>query len=391
MISGIDYLNKKPVAIEIAGGRIKRISDGTNTEQLILPGLFDLQINGFAGVDFNGPDLTCEDLEKAVIALAKTGITGFMPTIITNSPKAIKDRLAFLRRFQEESKWGSFICGFHLEGPFISPQDGPRGAHPKEHVRKPDWALFQEFQEAAGSGIRIVTVSPEWEGAADFIAKCAASGVKVAIGHTAANTHEIQAAAEAGASLSTHLGNGAHPVLPRHPNYIWDQLAEDRLWLTLIADGFHLPPAVIKVFLEVKKEKAILVSDAVSFAGCKPGVYESLIGGRSSSQRREAPDGVGSKAPCRICCSAPGHCGVYGKDRSVHFRASLGDGKPPTVPLLGRRVFRHRGRSASRSRPREVLRREIPCSNSDQKRRSDRSLERPTSGVFPLKVRIRCQ
>jgi len=119
MISGIDYLNKKPVAIEIAGGRIKRISDGTNTEQLILPGLFDLQINGFAGVDFNGPDLTCEDLEKAVIALAKTGITGFMPTIITNSPKAIKDRLAFLRRFQEESKWGSFICGFHLEGPFI--------------------------------------------------------------------------------------------------------------------------------------------------------------------------------------------------------------------------------------------------------------------------------
>lgn len=106
MISGIDYLNKKPVAIEIAGGRIKRISDGTNTEQLILPGLFDLQINGFAGVDFNGPDLTCEDLEKAVIALAKTGITGFMPTIITNSPKAIKDRLAFLRRFQEESKWG---------------------------------------------------------------------------------------------------------------------------------------------------------------------------------------------------------------------------------------------------------------------------------------------
>lgn len=280
MISGIDYLNKKPVAIEIAGGRIKRISDGTNTEQLILPGLFDLQINGFAGVDFNGPDLTCEDLEKAVIALAKTGITGFMPTIITNSPKAIKDRLAFLRRFQEESKWGSFICGFHLEGPFISPQDGPRGAHPKEHVRKPDWALFQEFQEAAGSGIRIVTVSPEWEGAADFIAKCAASGVKVAIGHTAANTHEIQAAAEAGASLSTHLGNGAHPVLPRHPNYIWDQLAEDRLWLTLIADGFHLPPAVIKVFLEVKKEKAILVSDAVSFAGCKPGVYESLIGGK---------------------------------------------------------------------------------------------------------------
>ena len=280
MISGIDYLNKKPVAIEIAGGRIKRISDGTNTEQLILPGLFDLQINGFAGVDFNGPDLTCEDLEKAVIALAKTGITGFMPTIITNSPKAIKDRLAFLRRFQEESKWGSFICGFHLEGPFISPQDGPRGAHPKEHVRKPDWALFQEFQEAAGSGIRIVTVSPEWEGAADFIAKCEASGVKVAIGHTAANTHEIQAAAEAGASLSTHLGNGAHPVLPRHPNYIWDQLAEDRLWLTLIADGFHLPPAVIKVFLEVKKEKAILVSDAVSFAGCKPGVYESLIGGK---------------------------------------------------------------------------------------------------------------
>ncbi|MDD2431673.1 MAG: amidohydrolase family protein [Firmicutes bacterium] len=280
MISGIDHLSKTPITIETEEGKIKRISQESSSKKVILPGLYDIQINGYVGVDFNSETLSSLDMEKAVKALAKQGVTSFMPTIITNSKEAIEKRLRFLLGFKKQNQWGSFISGFHLEGPFISLEDGPRGAHPKEFVTKPDWSLIEDLQEACERNIKIITLSPEWPGTLDVIEKCVKAGIKVAIGHTAANTQEIIEAAQSGATLSTHLGNGAHPVLPRHPNYIWDQLANDNLWVTLIADGFHLPKSVISVFLKVKKDKAILVSDAVSFAGCAPGIYESLIGGQ---------------------------------------------------------------------------------------------------------------
>jgi N-acetylglucosamine-6-phosphate deacetylase len=170
---------------------------------------------------------------------------------------------------------------FHLEGPYLSSEDGPRGAHPREHARDPDWDEFRRWQDAAGGRIRMVTLAPEREGAIPFIEKLTASGVVVAIGHTAADGAQIRAAVDAGARLSTRLGNGSHDRIKRHPNYIWEQLAEDRLAASLIFDGHHLPPAVMKAMLRAKGlERALLVSDAVATAGLLPGVYETAVGGK---------------------------------------------------------------------------------------------------------------
>jgi N-acetylglucosamine-6-phosphate deacetylase len=164
---------------------------------------------------------------------------------------------------------------FHLEGPYISPDDGPRGAHPVRWVRSPDSDEFQRFQEAARGNIRLVTLSPEWPSAPRFIEALVREGVVVSIGHTRATTEEIGAAVSAGATLSTHIGNGAHAVLARHPNYIWDQLADDRLAASFIVDGIHLAPSFLKVALRAKGlERSLLVTDAVMPAGCAPGHYK---------------------------------------------------------------------------------------------------------------------
>ena len=164
--------------------------------------------------------------------------------------------------------------GIHVEGPHIAREDGPRGAHPLRHVRPPDIAEFQRWQEAAEGRIRIVTLSPEYDEAIPYIEALVADGVVASIGHTIATSDQIRAAVDAGARWSTHLGNGAHAQIRRHPNYIWDQLAEDRLTAGFIFDGEHLPPAVMKSVLRAKGvERSILVSDALFAAGLEPGVY----------------------------------------------------------------------------------------------------------------------
>ena len=175
------------------------------------------------------------------------------------------------------------IGGIHLEGPFISAEDGPRGAHPRDHCRPPDWDEFRQLQDAAHGRIRILTMSPEYPGVVEFVRRVVESGVRVSIGHTNADSEQIRAAVDAGASMSTHLGNGAHANLQRHPNYVWDQMAEDRLVASLIADGYHLPPAVVKCLVRAKSpERVILISDITSLAtrsGTAPGQYtDSSLG-----------------------------------------------------------------------------------------------------------------
>ena len=168
------------------------------------------------------------------------------------------------------------IPGIHLEGPYITCEDGARGAHPRQHCRPPDWKEFQQLQEAAGGRIRILTLAPELQGALEFIDRAVRSGVVVALGHTAASPDQIRAAADAGARLSTHLGNGSHPMLHRLRNYLWAQLAEERLSASLIVNGHHLPPEVVKVFVRSKgPERCILVSDISGQAGQAPGRYSS--------------------------------------------------------------------------------------------------------------------
>jgi N-acetylglucosamine-6-phosphate deacetylase len=203
------------------------------------------------------------------------------------------------------------IAGIHLEGPFISPEDGPRGAHDRAFVRPPDPDLFRRWQEGAGGRIRLVTLSPEWPGACPFIEGCVKEGVTVSIGHTAATPGQIRDAVAAGASMSTHLGNGSHLTLPRHPNYVWEQLAQDGLAACFIADGFHLPDSVIKVILRVKGRNAMMVSDAVYLSGLPPGTYDTHIGGkvklRSEGRLHLAGDGRILAGSVRMVLSGVDH------------------------------------------------------------------------------------
>ena len=241
----------------------------------LAPGFIDLQVNGFLGVDFNDPKCTAEQIARSIRGLFATGVTRFYPTVITGSPADMLGALRNLRCAKEMLREGAAMDGFHVEGPHISPDDGPRGAHPRRWVRPPDLDEFRRWQEVTGGQVRIVTLAPDWPESLAYIEAITAEGVVASIGHTSATAQQIADAVSAGASLSTHLGNGAHPVMRRHPNYIWEQLAEDRLMADFIVDGIHLPPSFLKVALRAKTvARSVLVTDAAAPAGCPPGRYQ---------------------------------------------------------------------------------------------------------------------
>ena len=275
------YDTGEPVKITISGDRIAAVEpavpDGSAADwPFVAPGLFDLQINGLDGVWFAAEDLTADDVLKTLHGHYRFGVTRLCPTMITNSFEALRAGFAAIREACEREPWAAaMVPGCHLEGPYISAEDGPRGAHPLDQVRPCDWDEFSKLQAAAGGLIRLITLAPESRGAVEFIRRAVDAGVTVAIGHTAANTEQIDAAVTAGARLSTHLGNGAHGTLRRHPNYIWDQLGDARLWASLITDGFHIPASVIRTVVKTKGlQRTIITCDASGFAGFEPGVYE---------------------------------------------------------------------------------------------------------------------
>ena len=240
----------------------------------VAPGWVDIQVNGFAGVDYNAPTAPHDEIARSVRVQYSAGVTRFYPTVITGAPDDMVAALKNLTRAKETLAEGAAMDGFHVEGPHISPDDGPRGAHPKRWVRPPDIDEFRRWQEATGGRVRLVTLAPEWPGAPKYIEAVVAQKVVVSIGHTAAEARHIADAVSAGATMSTHLGNGAHGVMRRHPNYIWEQLAEDRLRASFIVDGIHLPASFLKVGLRAKGlDRAVLVTDASSPAGCPPGRY----------------------------------------------------------------------------------------------------------------------
>ncbi|MGN6495448.1 MAG: N-acetylglucosamine-6-phosphate deacetylase [Agriterribacter sp.] len=280
-IACINCVTGAAETLHFAGEQLISISNGGEaTNTCYGPGLIDLQINGVNGIDFNVPTLTEEQLRNCVSYLLSTGVTTFFPTVITNSDENI---LTIMRTLsgacRQHALLDACIGGIHLEGPFISPQPGAKGAHSETFIKPPDWQLFLRFQEAADGKIKIVTIAPEWEGSISFIENCVESGVIVSIGHSLANTQQIADAVKAGARMSTHLGNGVPLLLPRHPNLIWDQLAEEALYSCLIADGIHIPDAFIKSVRKIKGNAALIVSDATCFAGMAPGEYQMHIGG----------------------------------------------------------------------------------------------------------------
>lgn len=204
------------------------------------------------------------------------GVTMFCPTVTTQSQESICKSMTAIRQACEKSQSVAHACPMvHLEGPYISPEDGPRGAHPLDYVRPPNQEEFKAFQEASGGRIGMVTLAPEAEGAIPFIEQLNGQGIIPAIGHANATRDDIQSAVEAGARISTHLGNGSHAKVDRLRNYIWEQLANDALYASLIADGHHLPPAVLKCMIRGKGlERSILTTDAIGLAGKPSGIYQ---------------------------------------------------------------------------------------------------------------------
>lgn len=290
-LRGRHYQTGEPVEVTVEGKTIAAVGpapDETAQTPGILgddgywlaPALFDSQINGFGGRDLNSPETTPEDVAAVVHLLWEAGAARCCPTVTTNSYGLMAKSLRAIRQAcEQDPQVNHASVTIHIEGPYISSEDGPRGAHPREHTRPPDLDEFQRFQDAAGGRIGYVTLAPELPEALPFIERLVREGVVVSLGHHAGSPEQIRAAADAGASHCTHLGNGAHAQLPRHPNYIWEQLAEDRLNAGIIADGHHLPPSVVKTFIRAKGlDRSILVSDAIAAAGLPPGRYRGNKG-----------------------------------------------------------------------------------------------------------------
>ena len=239
------------------------------------PGFFDLQVNGFAGVDFLRPGVTAAAMVRAVAALRAHQTTRILLTLTTESIDALAAQLAHYERLGAASpEVRAMIAGYHLEGPYLLPEPGYHGAHDPQQMKPPDCREFDRLWAAAGGRLRLITLAPEWPGSAEFIRHGVAHGVRVAIGHSNADERTIDAASAAGLTLCTHLGNGVPMQLPRHDNIIQRLLARDELTAVFIPDGIHVPPATLRNFVRAKpRDKVLFTSDCVTPAGAPPGRY----------------------------------------------------------------------------------------------------------------------
>lgn len=276
------YRDGRTLRFSLAHGRIGTVEPTEVPESdaaglpFVAPGLFDIQLNGYGGAWFGSEVVTVSSVSAVVRAYAAHGITQCFPTLITSSFDAMMHGIRTIRRAQAEDELvRDIVRGIHLEGPYISPVDGARGAHPQEHVRPASCDEFFRWQKAADNTVRLVTLAPEVSGGIDFVRRIACAGVVIAIGHTVAPAEVITQAADAGARLSTHLGNGCPAMMHRHENVIWPQLADDRLTASVISDGWHLPRAPLQCLLRCKSPSRVIITcDVSGFAGCAPGRYE---------------------------------------------------------------------------------------------------------------------
>ncbi|MEA2087503.1 MAG: hypothetical protein U9O91_05345 [Candidatus Caldatribacteriota bacterium] len=225
-VRGLSVFNEKPIEVEIKEGFIENIGLSLESERnlpYVSPGFFDIQVNGYKGSDYSLEDFSEEHLRNIITSLASSGTTQHIPIIVSSPPERILKNLEIISKAINSSPdIKETIPGIHIEGPFISSEEGPRGCHDPSFIRNPDFEEFKQWQEAAEGWIVMVTIAPEREGSIDFIRKVTRTGVKIAIGHTGAAPEIIKEAIEAGAQFSTHLGNGSYLILPKVNNYIWE-------------------------------------------------------------------------------------------------------------------------------------------------------------------------
>ena len=283
---GILYTDHSPVRIEVTNGKISAIkkisaSSAKNIKLFIAPGLIDNQVNGYAGVTFSQGDasFTEEDVLKVTRALWKEGVTTFLPTLRTNDQQYLIRNLKVLAKAKLNPALHGSIAGFHLEGPYISKEDGYRGAHALKYVRDANQASFMELYNASSQNILQVTLAPEAPGAMEFIRMCRQKNIVAAIGHHNASAALIAQAIDNGAKIATHLGNALANQISRRDNPLWPQLSDDRLMISIICDGFHLLPEQVRVFYKVKGvTRTIITSDVDKYAGMQPGKYLNAEG-----------------------------------------------------------------------------------------------------------------
>ena len=265
----------------------------------------DLQVNGYAGVDFNAPGLTVEAVRAVCVRLAADGTAAFLPTLVTGDPETIvgtiRTVVAARRRYAECER---AILGFFLEGPFISPEPGAVGTHPVEWVRPPDLALFGRFQDAAEGLVRMVNVAAEVPGMPGFVREVSGQGVVVSLGHQLATSPaDLEPCLAAGAKAFTHLGNGIPNMVGRHDNIVYSALVEDRASVMFIPDGHHLPDTMLRLYFRaVPTDRLIAVSDSQYPAGMPPGEYDVC-----GAHARLEPDGLlwNPSRNCLVGATAP--------------------------------------------------------------------------------------
>ncbi len=239
-----------------------------------IPGFIDLQINGFKGIDFSGKNLTVDDIIQVSIELLKQGTVGYCPTIISSSLDIYKHNLPIISKAMSSEK-GAKILGIHIEGPFLNPENGFRGIHPKKNIIPPSIKIFKRFQKWSNDNISILTLAPDRPGALKLIDYVVShANTVISLGHHNANRETIKKAVDLGAKAATHVGNGLSKTIHRFNNPLWPILAEDRLFGFFITDGFHFPDDMIKICIRAKGvSRFIVTSDVVHLAGMRPGNY----------------------------------------------------------------------------------------------------------------------
>jgi N-acetylglucosamine-6-phosphate deacetylase len=238
-------------------------------------GLTDLQVNGYAGIDFNDAALTADGLDHALAAMRRANVTTCLPTLITADQATLAARFDALDRAAANSRLGRLMVpGFHLEGPFLNPAPGYAGCHPADAMMPPDPAVLQRLTANLHRPVLLLTLAPERPGALPLIAWARRRGIVVAMGHTEADDAVTRAAIQAGVTISTHLGNALPQPQPKFLNPLMAQLAADALYASFIADGIHIPPEALKVLLRAKTpHRSVLVTDATAAAAAPPGLY----------------------------------------------------------------------------------------------------------------------
>ncbi len=239
-----------------------------------IPGFVDLQVNGCKGIDFSGDDLSEDTFIQACQNILDAGAAAFLPTVITGSTEMYQKNLPVIANVIQSGPFNNQVLGIHLEGPFLNPQPGPRGAHNPEYIRKPNLDYFKQLLEWSQGTVKLLTLAADAHGAEELTRYAVEQGIVVSLGHHLATPDDLTRLKQAGASLLTHLGNGVPNQLDRHSNPLWAGLADDHFHMTIITDGHHLPPALIKTFIRAKGiDKTIVISDAAALAGLPSGRF----------------------------------------------------------------------------------------------------------------------